>query len=44
MEAEKEIRRKSIRNNIFIEKTVREAKERAKLQNPRLFEVKNDYQ
>ena len=40
MKIEQQVKRKSIRNNIFIEKTVREAKARAKKQNPRLFEVR----
>jgi GTP cyclohydrolase FolE2 len=40
MKIEQQVKRKSIRNNHFIEKTVREAKARAKKQNPRLFEVR----
>jgi hypothetical protein len=39
MKIQQEVKRKSIRNNVFIEKTVREAKARARKQNPRLFEV-----
>jgi len=40
MKIEQQVKRKSIRNNVFIEKTVREAKARARKQNPKLFEVK----